>query len=205
MLQPKPSEDQSHVIRPSFRAYLQYARAAALPFVGIGAWGIIRLIGRPHQVGLIGLLLVIVVPIYLAVLVHMEFARIGWSGDEVWKTGLLGKRTVRRSQIAGIAFRAVTPAMSVTSLDQMVVYARDHRILLKVYLAYWSISDLRELETAVSPGDHDRYPLPVSQRQFNREFPTGGSWFGRHPNLMGVAGALLITVLICLGIALVEG
>jgi hypothetical protein len=97
------------------------------------------------------------------------------------------------------------PALSVTAMDQMVVYDRVHRILLKVYCAYWSMSDLRELETAVSPVDHDRFPLPVSQRQFNLEFPTGGSWFGRHPNLMGIVGALAITVLICVGIALLEG
>ena len=205
MLQPNRPVDPSHVIRPSFRAYLQYARAAALPFVGIGALGIIRLIGRPHQVGLIGVLLVIVLPIYLAVLLHVEFARIGWSDDKVWKMGLLGRRTARRSDIAGVAFRAVTPALAVTALDQMVVYDRAHRILLKVYCAYWSMSDLRELEAAVSPVDHDRFPIPVSQRQFNREFPTGGSWFSRHPNLMGVVGALAITVLICVGIALVEG
>jgi hypothetical protein len=205
MLQPNPPEGPSHVIRPSFQAYLQYARAAALPFVGIGARGIIRLIGRPHQVGLIGLPLVIVVPIYVVVLLHIEFGRIGWSDDDVWKMGLLGRRAVRRSEIAGIAFRAVLPAMSVTPMDQMVVYDRDHSILLKVYCAYWSMSDLRELEAAVSPVDHDRFPIPVSQRQFNKEFPTGGSWLGRHPNVIGVVGALAITVLICLGIALVEG
>src|SRR2546421_2190569 len=205
MLQPNPKEGPSRVIRPSLRAFLQYARAAALPFVGIGAWGIIRLIIRPHQVGLIGVVLVIVVPIYLVVLLHIELARIGWSDEHVWKVGLLGRRTVRRSDIAGIAFRAVTPALSVTAMDQMVVYDRARRILLKVYCAYWSMSDLRELEAAVSPVDHDRFPIPVSQRQFNREFPRGGSWFGRHPNLIGVVGALAITVLICVGIALVEG
>lgn len=205
MLQPNRPEAPLHVIRPSFHAYLRYARAAALPFVGIGAWGIIRLIGGPHQVGLIGVLLVIVVPIYLVVLLHIEFARIGWSDGELWKVGLLGKRTVSRSEIAGIAFRAVSPALSATAMDQMVVYDRVHRILLKVYCAYWSMSDLRELEASVSPVDHDRFPIPVSQRQFNREFPSGGSWFGRHPNLMGLVGALAISVLICVGIALVEG
>jgi hypothetical protein len=205
MLQPNSAKAPSHVIRPSLRAYVQYVRAAAAPFVGLGAWGCIRLIGRPHGFGLIGLILLLTVPVYLVVVLQIEFARIGWSDDDMWKTGLLGKRTVRRGEIAGMAFRAVTPALSLTAVDQMVVYGRNHRILFKMYCAYWSLSDLRELEAAVSPSDADRFAVPVSQRQFNREFPTGGSWFGRHPNLVGIAVALLYLVVMGIGIAWQEG
>ena len=205
MLQPNPATAPSHVIRPSFRTYVQYVRAAALPFLGLGAWGFVRLIGRPHGFGLIGLILLLTVPVYLVVLLQIEFARIGWSDHDMWKTGLLGKRTVRRGEIAGMAFRAVTPALSVTALDQMVVYGRNHRILFKMYCAYWTLSDLRELEAAVSPSDPDRFAVPVSQRQFNREFPTGGSWVGRHPSLVGVSVALVYIVVMCVGIAWQEG
>jgi hypothetical protein len=39
--------------------------------------------------------------------------------------------------------------------------------------------------------------------EFNREFPTGGS-FGRHPNVSGTVGAFVIVLLISLGIAATE-
>ncbi len=87
----------------------------------------------------------------------------------------------------------------------MIVYGADNRILLRVYFAYWSSKDLHQLKIAIGKSPSDMFPVPVSQRDFNREFPVGGSLIARHPNISGIVGALLITAIICLGIAAVQG
>jgi len=204
VLQPSRAGKAAHVIKPSLHAYLDFARAAAIPFLALGLGGIVRLLLSPHSAGLFGVTAVLVVPPLAAVGLHLGVARIGWDETHAWKDGVTGRRTILRADIEGIAFRSVSAAVSVQSIDKMVVYGRTNRVLMTVYCAYWSISDLREFEAAIGASAPDRFAKRVSQREFNREFPSGGSWFGRHPNLVGIVGALLIMLIICLGIALVE-
>jgi hypothetical protein len=198
---------EAHLIMPSAQAYLRYARAAIggiLPILWVGLAGWLRIATGHHPLQLVGLVFAIVAPPYVVVFFHLKLARIGWNDVSAWKTTLLGKKTIPRSEIEGIAFRSVTPALSLTPREKMVVYGARRHILLTVQCAYWSIGDLREFEYAVGAGTPDRFFKPVRQKEFNREFPTGGNWLGRHPNLLGVIVGLFITVLICLGIAAME-
>ena len=204
MIQPDEPSERSHLIRASLSTYIQYARAAAVPFVAIGLYGIRQLAINPHAPELIAVLLAVVLPIYLLILLQLELSRVGWDDHRVWKIGLTGKRTIKREDIAGVAFRSVSAAMSVQTLDKLVVYGRDKHILLILWGAFWTNDDLRTFANGISPAPANTISQLVSQRAFNREFPTGGSVVGRHPNLSGIVGALLITLLICVGIAATE-
>ena len=201
MIQPENSSPQSRVIRASLSTYLQYARRAALPFLAIGLYGVVQLANHPRAAGLLSVLGLVVVPIYVAVFIHLELSRVGWDDRRLWKSGLMGMKTINRTDIEGIAFRSVSPAMSIQSVDKLVVYGSGKHILLVLWGAFWSSDDLRTLAIAISPTPADTIVRSVSQRDFNREFPTGGSVIGRHPNISGIVGALLIILVICLGIA----
>ena len=204
MIQPTRPPSELHVIRASVTTYVQYARAAALPFLGLGLYSLARLANNPHGGELFAYLFAIVAPIYLGVFLHIRVSRVAWNQDRLWKTGLIGKLTIDRERIAGVAFRSVSPALSIQSFEKLVVYGPGKHILLTLWGAFWSTDDLRALANAISPSPPDTSSRSVSQRQFNREFPTGGSIFARHPNLAGIIGALIITVLICLSIVATE-
>jgi hypothetical protein len=205
MIQPTRPPSELHIIRASIGTYLQYARAAALPFLFLGLYGLAQLARHPqHAAELLAYLLVIIAPIYLAVFLHIRISRVGWDPHHVWKTGLLGKRTIDRGEIEGIAFRSVSPALSIQSVEKLIVYGPGKHILLTLWGAFWSNDDLRALANAISPTPPDTSSRPVSQRDFNREFCTGGSFIARHPNLAGIVGALVITLLICLSIVATE-
>jgi hypothetical protein len=196
--------DESHIIRASIGAYARYARAAALPFLALGLYGLARLASNPHGPQLLAYLFVIIAPIYVAVFVHIQISRVGWDQHRLWRKGLLGNRTIDRADIEGIAFRSISPALSIQRYEKLVVYGPGKHILMTLWGAIWSNDDLRTLANAISSMPPDTSSRPVSQRDFNREFPTGGSFIARHPNVAGILGALVITLLICLSIVATE-
>lgn len=204
MIEPTAPPGESHLIRASIGTYVKYAQAAALPFLALGLYGLVRLAKNPQGGELLAYLFVIVAPVYLAIFLHIHISRVGWDQHHLWRMGLLGKRTIDRSNVEGIAFRSVTPALSTQSFEKLVIFGPGKHILLMLWGAFWSNDDLRALANAISPVPPNTSSKPVSQREFNREFPTGGSFIGRHPNFAGTVGALVIVVLICLGIAATE-
>ncbi len=201
MIQPERPPYETRFIRASMGAYVQYARTAAIPFLGLGVYGLARLLRDPHGAELLAFVLAIVAPFYVAIFLHLHRARVAWDERQIWKTGLLGKRAIDRSEVDGVIFRSVSPALSIKSFHKMVVYGHGKHILLILWGDFWSSEDLRAFANAISPSSPDTIARPVSQRDFNREFPTGGSFFGRHPNLSGILGALGFLLLTCLGIA----
>jgi hypothetical protein len=204
MIQPTRPPDESHMIRASLGTYAQYARAAVLPLLWLGLYGLARLANNPHGPELLAYLFVIVAPIYLGIFLHIRISCVGWDQHHLWRRGLLGERTIDRANIEGIAFRSVSPALSLQSFEKLVVYGPGNHILMALWGAFWSNDDLRALAIAICPLPPDTSSRPVSQREFNREFPTGGSFIARHPNLAGIVGALIIVALICLSIVATE-
>jgi hypothetical protein len=149
MIQPTRPPDESHMIRPSLGTYAQYARAAVLPLLWLGLYGLARLANNPHGPELLAYLFVIVAPIYLGIFLHIRISCVGWDQHHLWRRGLLGKRTIDRANIEGIAFRSVSPALSLQSFEKLVVYGPGNHILMALWGAFWSNDDLRALAIAI--------------------------------------------------------